>query len=405
MKQSSLSAVAVVCVGIIAFIAGRFTADSSPPAGSYTLPPPSSHETNSPHGNATSTSSAAEAAAPVLTPGEARARAFQILAVANRGDRLRELCAFLPTVTEANWREAMDAFLVQTQQEGRLHSIEFDLLLERIGERAGAAALQETLERAESPQIARVMLTGWASADPKAALAWYKAQLPEQQTSLRKNLLIGLSQSDPELAFAQLYAEPQNVWEENGPAMLDGMIQHGGIRRAEELYQAMRVNPSVPSPAVGKLFFDLAAREVRVYAARNDPIGILKWVDPYFPVGPGSNDVVIGSASKADPQRTLAWLDGRIDRMPPAQVARAYRSLANTWASKAPEEFAAWVAANPSHAQYDAIAPVAAETMARRGQETEARAVQERIRDPKIRELTEQKIQRGVPNAAPATGQ
>ncbi|MDQ3621460.1 MAG: hypothetical protein M3463_03100 [Verrucomicrobiota bacterium] len=305
-----------------------------------------------------------------LSAEQARVRTFELLAVPDRVERLRQLCDLLARVTPENWKDVIKAFVIQTGTEGRTHREEWRLMLERVGQVAGAEALRDALER-KSPDVPRAFyfIIGWAAADPTRAVEWFQAQPPDRQQLLFSQLVTGVARSDPKQALSLLFDKPPPQWERSVPGIIDGAIQLGGFRAAEDLYTSIARRPDVPVAGRGKVFYELAQRKVAMDTARGDPAATLAWVDHRLgETGPGATREIIRGAGKANPARTLAWLDERADRMVPEQSRTAYTALAEVWHQNAPEQLAGWISANPDHPQREAIAQTAARLAPREAQ-------------------------------------
>src|SRR5690349_8690147 len=74
-----------------------------------------------------------------VTPEQARSRAFQILSIPDRIERMRQFSELLFALTPENWTSIVDAFVVQRRSEGRTFREESSLMLDRIGEVCGIA--------------------------------------------------------------------------------------------------------------------------------------------------------------------------------------------------------------------------------------------------------------------------
>ena len=331
-----------------------------------------------------------------LTGDEARARTFQILAEPNRIARMRQLCDLLAHITRDNWREVKSAFSIQTREEGRWQPNEWRLMIERVGEVAGAEALAEAMEAANpsDQNRARDILIGFAAGDPKAAVEWFQAQPAGTQQQFFNQLLSGLGRSDPSRALALLNDQPHPLWETNVPAIIDGAIQLGGFRAVEDLYASIRDRADVPSPGKGMIFYEMARRQVTIATDRKDPTRTLDWFDRYLAVtGPGATKEIIACAAKADASKTLVWLEGRADRMPSDQLPAAYATVAKMSQAQGPEQFAAWMNVHPLHPQHDTMAQAVATSFLQNGRIAEARKWTETIRDPQARANLDQAVQ------------
>ncbi len=299
----------------------------------------------------------------MLTAEAARLRTFEVLAQPNRIERLRQLCEMLTAITPENWREVKNAFGVQTRTEGRWQVNEWNLMLERVGEVAGPAAIQDAFEEGtpSAESRARPLMIGFASAHPKAALDWFDGQPTEIQQRLFNHLVSGVGRSQPEQALALLKEQPRNLWEANVPSVIDGAIQLGGFRRAEALYAAVRDRHDIPQFRKASVLHELANRQVTIGTDRNDPTRTLDWFERHVADSdPKSTEKVVTYAAKTSPSKTFQWLEANSERMPPDQVTAAYSTVARMWQAKAPAEFALWVQSNADHPRHEIMTSVGA---------------------------------------------
>jgi hypothetical protein len=121
-----------------------------------------------------------------LTQQNTKVRTFQILSENNRLERIRQMCELLRQVTPGNWKEVVEAFRRQTIAQGRTHGDLWDLMLERVGEVAGATAVAEmaTSTDVNEQKRAGTIFKGWAATNPKEAVQWFNQQSAELQSKL-----------------------------------------------------------------------------------------------------------------------------------------------------------------------------------------------------------------------------
>ena len=241
--NSSLVHLAWAVVAVIAFAAGFLVAtdrQESSRRSSFssvaveTGAANSNHPSNDPVRTADRTD---QRVAFSLNREQAKVRAFEILEETNRVERMRKLCDFLPAVNSNNWRDVLEAFDVQLRAEGRLEVENWDVILERIGGVAGAAALQESLNTAGTVDRHRVswLLKGWLVEDLDAASRWFNEQPAATQQWLVGPFATGLSRSDPRRAIEIATQQPQSIWQVSMPYIMANAIQRGGLRGADGL--------------------------------------------------------------------------------------------------------------------------------------------------------------------------
>lgn len=385
---------ALVAIGTFAigYVAG------DPPTGAHQTARPAAVRTGSGSETDQAASGSGERATPatvILTGEQARVRTFEILSEPNRIVRLRQVCELLDHMTPENWRDVREGFRVQTTSEGRTHDTEWHLMLERVGEVAGADAITEVLGPTHLGDMdqARGLLTGFADADAKAAHAWLETQPPEAQDQLRRSLIEGMARTDSKAALALSVALPHRV--ENLEGIVAGAMQHGGFREAEGLLASLTSRADVPDSVKYAVFHQLAQAQIHSADTAGDPARTLAWFEPYLGaayIGQQSTGTLISTAAKAGAPAVMNWLDTHADRMTPPQTGAAFTAIAASWQAQAPEQFMAWMNANPDHPQYDAMAQTTASSFLRNGQIENAQQWAVTIRDPQMRATLDQAI-------------
>ncbi len=302
---------------------------------------------------------------------------------------MQRLCELLTQLSSENWRGAVDAFAVQTATEGRWQLEEWHLMIERVGEVAGADALGEAIRLGKASDIYRAqkILTGFASAEPKAAVEWFHNQAPELRPQLLNSLLAGLGRSDASAAIALIFDQPQQIWEPGAAQIVEAATQTGGFRAGEEIFESIRGRADVPDPLKGKILYELVQKKI---TTGSDVPKLLGWLEPYVEIlGPNAMKETLTYTAKADATKALAWVEVRAGRMQSPQVPLAYGIVGGNLQSQNPAEFAGWLAANPDHPQRDQMILGGAKTLLKEGKLTEAQQLGATIRDPQLRAAIE----------------
>jgi len=395
MKPGYLSHAFWALIATIAAFVGCFAADR--PSNDVTANRERPKQTDS---NVAAFESASNTSAPsdshkaeILKSEEARVRTFQLLAEPNRVKRMRALCEMLESISPENWRSVVDAFMRQSIKEFRTHSIEWNLMIERVGEVAGAIAVEEAIgsDKKNDRDRGRALLIGWAAGDPKASTEWFKAQSPEIQSQYLDPFLNGLSRADPQSALTMVMTQSQDVQEKIIPNIVDNAIQKGGFREAEQLLEPLIDKADIDDATRGKLFSRLAQRRIAVGQVTDDPMEALDWFAGYLrypksPAGPAATSTLFIAAAAKDPAATMNWLDQHGDTIGKYHGDIAYPIAARMLYSTAPEQFEAWMAKNPDHPNRDRVAEEIAKSMIQLGQLEKAAQLAGTIRDPKIAE-------------------
>jgi hypothetical protein len=394
----------LIAVGVAAFATGYFAAPSlrAPDAAAAQNPDASSTkaETVSIGSRFESRGSSVSTR---LTGEQARIRSFELLAESNRLARLSKLCELLGTMTTENWREVIDGCVRQTLSSGRTNPEEWRLVLERVGEIAGATALDEALAstKRNEKDRARSFLVGWGAADPIAARDWFEAQQPETQSLLMIPLIHGLARSDPQTALTYAATSPE-LRDNFAPQIVNGMMQIGGSKGAEELLSEMNNRADIPLPVKGAVLYHMAARQIELARMRGEPAAVLDWADHYVGpnlMGPAAVREVVTFAAQADAPGTLDWILARTDRWTAEQAAPIFPAIVQAMQAQAPEQLVAWMDANVDHPQHDAMAQAAGNLLLQQGNFEQARRWAEALRDVQARSKLQQAIINAEVNA------
>lgn len=393
MKPGYLSHAIWALIAMIAAIVGYFAADhtSTSSAADHGVTKLSQSNVDASEVTANATASNELRKVEVLKNEEARVRTFQLLSEPNRLKRMRAICDLLESISPENWRGVIDAFMRQSTKEFRTHSIEWNLMIERVGEVVGEVAVDEAIasDKKNDRDRGRALLIGWAAGNPAAATEWFKAQSPEIQAQYLEPFLDGLSRTDPQSALTMVVAQSQNVQENIIPDIIDNAIQKGGFREAEQLLEPLIGRTDIDDGTRGKLFSKLAHRRIEVGKVTDDPMDALNWFAGYLrypksPAGPTATSEIFVSAARKDPVATIAWLDQHAGTIGKYHGDIAYPIAAQMLYATAPEQFNAWMAKNPEHPSHDRIVEGIATSMIQLGQVEQAAQMAGTIRDPQV---------------------
>jgi hypothetical protein len=372
MNSSRLSVVLTLLALGIAFLMGRYSMEPS------TKPAPSA---------ATSTASAAvvqreettlgrllfganaEPDHKALTPEQVRVQTFELLATPDTRQRLRLVLEMLQRMDKGNWRDIQEAFLQQTALTGRTHDIEWRLMLHRVGEVAGREAIEAVLADGKNLHRLDALASGWATADPRAAMDWLATLPAEQQARLAGAFVVGLANSDPEAALSYIGTRMPEQREGLMGRVVEGLIQREGFQRAEEMLPGLQARTDIPSSIKGAFYWQIADRQIRMARIRNDPEAVLAWVDrtPAGLAGPAAMRDIVTFAAASNAPKTFDWVLERSAQWQPEQIDRVYPAIAAAYQKQAPEEFAAWINAHPEHPQRDVFAIAVAQDILNKG--------------------------------------
>jgi hypothetical protein len=335
-----------------------------------------------------------------LDPEEARARTFELLAEPSRFKRMHALCELLTGLSKDNWREVMNAFVSQTTQTGRRHDEEWFLLMEHVGEIAGADAFEG--DGVKGDYQVQAAFSGFATGDSKGAIAWLGTQPPQVQQNLAGRLLSGVAETDPEQAFTLALAQPQFIWQAAMTDIVSATVQRGGFAAAEEMYKSIKARADVPAPVKDQVFYEVAQRKAFAAAVEKKPASALAWFDQYLGADSSANaqatQAIVGRAAKDDGLETLNWIEARADRFPAGQAPIAYAAAARSFQEQSPDQFTAWMKTNPDHPQHEAMAAAVVNALIDRSDLSQALHWAEEIHDPVQRGLLEARFKRhGVP--------
>ncbi|MGJ8650090.1 MAG: hypothetical protein ACSHX4_07015 [Opitutaceae bacterium] len=252
-----------------------------------------------------------------------------------------------------------------------------------------------------------VALSSWASLDPSSARAWVDGQ--ENPSRYQRGLLIGWSEQNPQQALQYIaglgtesnlmdrWAAPQiarNLISARGVMALDDLAAMPATQNRRELLERLADELGETDPAAAAVHLSsikdteilrTAVPEVAQEWARNDPQAAVEFVsdykentevysramaeaieewaerDPYeagvylnsLPASPDLDRSVAEysrEVARVDPDGAMSFAVSVND---PRIRADTIRRVARDWQRSSPEDYAAWVAANPEVAPAD----------------------------------------------------
>ena len=260
---------------------------------------------------------------------------------------------------------------------------------------AGADGIQEALS-GSSPDRASLLLAGWAAGDSKAARKWFEAQPPDTQSLLAPHLINGMAQSDPVAALS--LGVQFDILHGNAMAeFVDGVIQRGGFRAADELLSATTARGEVPLNMQGAVFYNIGLKQIENARLQGQPTAVLEWVDNSLGrkvMGPSILRQIVTFVAQTDAPGALAWIESRNDEWSPElHAGGVWPAIATAMQAQAPDQFAAWMDAHPDHPQRDQMASALAQQLAQRGDFQEAHRWSQVIHDAAMRASVEKRLQ------------
>jgi hypothetical protein len=396
-------------IAVVAFLFGRFTAAGSKDGTSIDPSKPANARGDIPKATERAAQSEGEsvlASAAPLSGEQIRVQTFELLAAPDSFERMRRLCEMIPHVTAENWREFVDAFVRQTATTGRIHNTEWALAMERVGQVAGREAIEEAFasEKSRVQSRAPLLLTGWASTDPKAAQEWFDRLGPDMQSTYAGPFLSGLARKEPSTALELLATRFADNRDALTPQIVDGMVRRGGVREAEEVLLQLRDGSDIPEAVKGSFFGGVAMRQIEMARMQGEPSKVLEWADRYMGpnvAGPKALSSLVTFAAQSDASTAFNWVEAHSGEWTPKQAGSIYPALAARLQSQAPEQFASWMESNPDHPQRESMAIAVARQIAQNGRIDEARQWLELIPDTSKRNTVEQELRKLSAQAQP----
>lgn len=177
------------------------------------------------------------------TPGQPNTRLLQGLQAAfDLGNVFQRRARFqqLLSIMRDEDGDAINALFKQEDKKGRWYTDEYVAFWNQWGCVAGASAVAEMTRmdgKKGNGTLWGNVISGWASKDASAALAWITANEADHlhRTALWASLAAGLSESDPHRALELIAGELPNESRQNAiTACANSAVQKGGIPFARE---------------------------------------------------------------------------------------------------------------------------------------------------------------------------
>ena len=328
----------------------------------------------------------------LLDEQQAAERAHQAVSRAKEYERIDSACDLIPKITAENWRGVFETLGAMNDKEdpSLYTTASYHLIMEQIGKVAGADVLNEELAKPNWRRMTlRFVLSGWAEKDPKSAVAWYGQIVPNDQQVLIQGLVTGLARVDS--------GESRGIWRCRTSSFSRMMtrrpsfvrrFREGGARAGARSIDNLAGRKDLPPSVKGQIFGALAQVKVDKSAAAGKPLATLDWMEQY--VGQEVMDsrataLILTKAALADPSKTLAWLQKNGARFTTDQQKEAFPAVARACLQKDPEQFAAWLTANPDDPQHDQFAATAAQRQLAAGNLDDAQRWLQLIGDPDLR--------------------
>jgi len=166
-----------------------------------------------------------------------------------------------------------------------------------------------------------VVLTGWASADPKAAMEWLNAYEGEGKDWLSMSIVNGMAKSDPEGALKYVSAlEREEDRARGAETIAREMIRLGGADKAVAWLNGL-TDPDMKSGAF---------RTVAEQIMRGDPAKAAEWIKTYAGEEYAQDALrnVSESLARRDPQEALKFANSLTGKAQSSAIGQAI----NEWA-------------------------------------------------------------------------
>jgi len=165
----------------------------------------------------------------------------QAVSMTDPVENQRLLAECLLHMTAENWREVMAGFKEISLTTGRDPADEWKLALFRVGQVAGAEAMDGYLSTGlKNPTQCWRTLYGWSSKDPQAALSWLKkaeADGHKIPNELYSAVISGTALSDPKDALKLLDQIPAEQRKNCAGNLVWNVVQNSGTEALDSLLQ------------------------------------------------------------------------------------------------------------------------------------------------------------------------
>jgi hypothetical protein len=214
----------------------------------------------------------------------------------------------------------------------------------------------------DGPIALSMLMARWGEKDPERALAALKASPYGRLPNLGwPALLSAMAGTDPGLAQqtftenATLFLQPARagLWSDFGIAIA-GPQSHDSLEWAASLPASQRTSALVGLMHSGRFCSAESAESVRAYMflphvrsalldrwSRDDPAAAAEWFKPLYQ---GREDVLLDRWAQDDPAAAVAWAGQNLEA---EGQAKAWPSLAGTYAYRDPVAASEWIASLP----------------------------------------------------------
>ncbi|MFT3721947.1 MAG: hypothetical protein QM773_00055 [Hyphomonadaceae bacterium] len=292
---------------------------------------------------------------------EVRAKFLAALEDPNSITRLQGVMNLFAALDATTWPAAYEAMTIETVQTGRVHDLEWRLMLQRGGEVAGADAMKLLKQKKEGQLARSLALTGWATANFSAARAWVEA-LPDgaERANYLGDLVDGAVMRDPSEAVTFLATLPDEKRAELADKLMEGTIQKGGFAAATNLLEEIRSSSGKDDHEyTAELFSTLADRMLRSSWLAKTPQNACAWIGAHGTeqdLQPDLLEHAAGDWARMDPEGAVGWVDSLTGRAAPEAMLNAVVGVVNQWGKGNPQVIGTWLNANSGHTQYDRVA-------------------------------------------------
>lgn len=150
----------------------------------------------------------------------------------------------LAKIDAGNWRDVIDKFQSVSHQTGRRHDDLWNLTMVRIGQIAGAEAIEEMKRRGfEQDQV----FYGWAMAYPDAARTWMETPgntPPDKRGQYLDQLVSGMAIADPGTAMKYMATLPEDQQKSCARDLVHNLVQGNGVESASQWLDQVLDSPA-----------------------------------------------------------------------------------------------------------------------------------------------------------------
>jgi hypothetical protein len=277
-------------------------------------------------------------------------------------EKFMQLATVLQHLSRDNWRGALLAF-EDARKQGEENPEAWALFVRRAGEIVGKDVVTHFVQN-DNLDAARSALTGWASADPSAALAWIGQDANgEVRRQIVGAAIRGLALSEPDLAVSALEGISIDRRKNYVRDFVPSIVRGAGMQQTEEIVNGIirraAANGQAGDDYVKSIFADFAEIKARRAAVSGDVNGLADWVKTHVNQ-PYSDTAVVWSTAehlaRTDVSRALAWLDTLHAAGPVGEPGNpmGYGIVLATWANKeGVPAVSQWLASSTTHPRYD----------------------------------------------------